>query len=83
MNQKLRPVQSRRMSLVETFANVAIGFAVALTAQRLVFPLFGWTPSLEQNLGIGAIFTGVSIVRSYCVRRLFEWIGIRPRKVRA
>ena len=54
--------QSRRMSLVESVANVAIGYGIALLTQLAVFPAFGLHVSLEQNAAIGAIFTVVSIV---------------------
>jgi hypothetical protein len=67
-------VQTRWQSLLESFANVAIGYLVALLAQLLVFPLFGIHIPLAQNLAIGGIFTVVSIARSYGVRRLFKWI---------
>ena len=66
------PKQSRRMSLIEAIANVAVGFGVAVTTQALVFPMFGLEASLSQNLAIGCIFTVVSIGRSYALRRLFE-----------
>lgn len=69
--------QSRRMSLVESLANVAIGYGVAVTAQVLVFPLFGLHATLGENLAIGGIFTVVSIVRSYCLRRVFERLRVR------
>lgn len=69
--------QSRRMSLVESLVNVAVGYGVAVLAQVLVFPLFGLRASLGQNLAIGAIFTVVSIVRSYCLRRVFEELRVR------
>lgn len=67
--------QSRRLSAAEAVANVAIGYGVALCAQTVVFPSFGMTVSLGDNLAIGAIFTVVSLVRSYAVRRLFNAIG--------
>lgn len=70
----MHPMQSRRMSLIESIANVAIGYLVALAAQLAVFPALGIAVSLEQNLLLGAIFTVVSIARSYCVRRLFNWM---------
>lgn len=69
--------QSRRMSMVESMANVAIGYSIAVLAQVLVFPLFGLHASLADNLAIGAIFTVVSIVRSYCLRRMFERLRVR------
>ena len=67
--------QSRHLSAVEAVVNVAIGYGVALCAQIAVFPMFGMTVSLGDNLAIGAIFTAVSLVRSYAVRRLFNAIG--------
>ena len=69
--------QSRRMSLVESLFNVAIGYIVAVATQIAVFPLFGLEVSLSDNLTIGGLFTVVSIVRSYAVRRLFEAIRVR------
>ena len=65
-------MQSRWMSLVESVANVLVGYIVAVTTQYLVFPLFGLHATLSQNLMIGLIFTGVSLVRSYLLRRAFE-----------
>ncbi len=68
--------QSRRMSLVESLANVAIGYGVAVLSQQLVFPLFALHTTLVENLMIGAIFTVVSISRSFALRRLFEAIRV-------
>ena len=65
-------IQSRTMSAVESVANVVIGYGVALTTQVIVFGLLEIPVSLEQNLWIGGIFTAVSLVRSYVVRRLFN-----------
>jgi hypothetical protein len=72
-------MQSRRMSLVESLANVVVGYGIAVATQAAVFPLFGLQASLTENGAIGGIFTGVSILRSYLMRRLFErlsWRGI-------
>jgi hypothetical protein len=70
--------QSRTMSLVESTTNVVVGFLLALSTQVAIFPLFGITVSVGDNLLIGGIFTAVSIARSFTLRRLFE--GIRMRK---
>lgn len=64
--------QSRRMSLVESLANVAVGYGIAVATQVLVLPMFGLHTSLSNNLAIGAVFTVVSIIRSYALRRVFE-----------
>lgn len=72
-------MQSRLMSLVEAGANVAVGFMVALATQFVVFPVFGLEATLGQNLAIGGVFTAVSVVRSYLLRRAFEALRIRSK----
>ena len=69
--------QSRLMSLVESLANVLVGYGVAVVTQILVFPLFGLAVTATENLLIGLIFTAVSIVRSYALRRSFEALQVR------
>ena len=64
--------QSKRMSFAESIANVAVGYGVAVTSQVLVFPLFGIHVPLGSNLGIGVVFTAISLVRSYALRRVFN-----------
>lgn len=71
--------QSRAMSAVESVANVAVGFGVALATQAAVFPLFGIRASVADNVAIALIFTAVSIVRSYALRRLFNRLRHEPR----
>jgi len=66
--------QSRLMSLVESIANVIVGYGVAVVTQILIFPFFGLQMTLSENLKMGAIFTLVSIARSFLLRRLFEAI---------
>ena len=64
--------QSRRLSLVEAVTNVVVGYVLAVLTQMIVFPWFGLTASLQDNLAIGAAFVGVSLIRSYALRRVFE-----------
>ena len=68
--------QTRLMSFVESVANVIVGYGVAVVTQILIFPFFGLHTTLVQNLQMGLIFTGVSIVRSFILRRLFEAIRV-------
>ena len=65
-------LQSRRLSLLEAVTNVVVGYALAVLTQIIVFPWFGLTASLQDNLAIGAAFVGVSLIRSYALRRVFE-----------
>ena len=69
--------QTRLMSLVESVANVIVGYGVAVVTQILIFPIFGLHTTLAQNMAIGAAFTLVSIARSFALRRLFEAIRMR------
>jgi hypothetical protein len=64
--------QSRRMSLIEAASNVAVGYALAVATQILVFPWFGLRASLGDNLALGLVFTTISLVRGYALRRLFS-----------
>jgi hypothetical protein len=66
--------QSRMMPLVEATANVLVGLIVDVATQIVVFPIFGLQASLGQNVLLALVFTGVSIVRSYALRRMFEAI---------
>jgi hypothetical protein len=66
--------QSRTMSFVEATANVVVGYGVAVVTQILIFPIFGLHTTLAENLKLGAVFTAVSIARSFALRRLFEAI---------
>ena len=64
--------QSRLMSLVETVANVIVGYGVAVVTQIVMFPWFGIDATLHAHLTIGLVFIGVSLARGYLLRRLFE-----------
>lgn len=73
--------QSRLMSLVEATTNVLVGFVLALATQMAIFPVFGLAVTLPQNVVIGSVFTAVSVVRSYLLRRVFEGLRLRAGDV--
>jgi type IV secretory pathway protease TraF len=64
--------QTRIGSFIEAVFNVVIGFGINFAANLTIFPLFGWNISAAQNLALGAIYTVISIVRSYAIRRWFN-----------
>lgn len=64
--------QSRRHSFLEAWINILIGFTINYVANLCIFPLFGFHISLVANLWMGVIYTGISLVRSYWVRRYFN-----------
>lgn len=66
--------QSKKQSLLEVIISTAIGYIVALATQILIFPWFDIEIKFSEQLAIGIIFTIVSIIRGFCVRRLFNYI---------
>jgi hypothetical protein len=72
--------QKKSHSIFESITNVCVGFGINFTANMLLFPLFGWHISAEQNVLLGIIYTGISIVRSYILRRVFNRIMVLGRK---
>lgn len=64
--------QTKLGSLYESIINIIIGAVVAFASQLAVFPMFGIDVPLSANLGIMAWFTGISVVRSYVIRRWFN-----------
>ena len=69
--------QSRAMSMVEAVTNVIVGYVLAIATQIIVFPWFGIEAGMGEHLAIGLAFVGVSLVRSYLLRRLFEAVRVR------
>ena len=66
-------MQSRIDSLMETLTNVAVGFMVAMAGNAVILPLvFGIEVSAAANFVTAALFTIISIVRQYTLRRLFN-----------
>ena len=64
--------QTKLGSLIESLFNVIIGLTINFAANMLFFPLFGWHITASQNIALGVIYTGISIARSYCIRRWFN-----------
>lgn len=65
-------MQSRRMSLLEAIANVVVGYCLAVLTQLALFPIFSIKASLQEHMSMAIVFTLVSLLRSYSLRRAFE-----------
>ena len=71
--------QTKLGSFIEAWANVFLGFGINFTANILILPHFGFTSlTLTTNFIIGLIYTVISVVRSYAIRR---WFNARLRDV--
>lgn len=64
--------QSRLGSLLEACMNILIGFGINFAANMLILPFFGFHITVSENLVLGLIYTGISVARSYAVRRWFD-----------
>lgn len=64
--------QTKLGSFAEAWANIAIGFGINWAANLLVLPMFGLPVTAGQAFWIGVVFTGISLVRSYLLRRVFN-----------
>lgn len=64
--------QTPRGAIIEAWTNIAIGFTVNFLANFLLLPLVGASFTAAENFWLGWIYTAISIVRSYAVRRWFN-----------
>ena len=65
--------QSRADSFMEAMTNIAVGLAVSQAANLIVLPVvLGVEVSQGEALWLGVIYTAISLVRSYVLRRAFN-----------
>lgn len=64
--------QTKLGSLIEVLFNIAIGFGINWVANIWILPLYGFQITGGQAFSMGLIFTVISVVRSYIIRRYFN-----------
>jgi hypothetical protein len=65
--------QTKLGSIAEAWANIAVGFSINYCANLMILPLFGFKSlTARNNFIIGLIYTAISLVRSYVLRRWFN-----------
>lgn len=65
-------MQTKLRSLLESVSNTAIGYGISVGIGQLIYPLFGYDVSVQDNMGLTAVFVSVSLCRSYVIRRWFN-----------
>ena len=65
-------MQSKRESMIETLTSTTIGIIIGIVLNLTILPIFGYPVSVVDSLWISLIFTAVSVIRSYAVRRIFN-----------
>ena len=68
--------QSKRASGIEVFTNVTCGYILAIGIQMVVFPWFNLHVNIMESAILAAFFTGISMLRGYIVRRIFNWLHV-------
>jgi hypothetical protein len=72
--------QTRLGSFVESWANIVIGFTINYIANLLILPMFGFTSLTPgKNFAIGVAYTGISLARSFVLRRWFNGLKFGNR----
>lgn len=66
--------QTRAQSLTESVTNIGIGWLLSLGVTAVVLPCFGHQVTFGENAAMTTIFTAISLVRSYAVRRYFNHV---------
>jgi len=75
MDQLNTSTDSKTKSLVETFLDIFLGFLMFLPVNYFVLPLFAEQiadHSLLTAIQVGVIFSTISLVRKFVIRRWFE-----------
>jgi hypothetical protein len=66
-------MQTVKRSWWEAWSNIFIGFAINFVANLAILPLFGFNNlTVSKNLWLGVIYTGISLLRQFCIRRWFN-----------
>lgn len=65
-------MQSKIDSFRETLVQTLVGYLLSFVVQLVVFPLYGASFTLWQNMQIGLIFLIVSVARGYIIRRFYN-----------
>ena len=65
-------MQTKRESFIETITSVFVGWVIGVILNMLVLPLFDYDVSLTDGVLISIIFTAVSVIRGYVIRRWFN-----------
>lgn len=65
--------ENPRQAIIEAWVNIVIGFSINFVANLILFPLMvGVHVSPGANFWGGWIYTAISVLRQYAIRRWFQ-----------
>lgn len=65
-------MQTKKQSLIESLANVTIGFLITVISLHIIFPILGIENNSGKNIIITIYLTALGILRNYTLRRYFN-----------
>ena len=65
-------MQTKKQSLIETLTSVFVGWLIGVILNLTILPLFDYNITVIDSLWVSLIFTVVSVIRSYTIRRFFN-----------
>ena len=65
-------MQSKRESMIETLTSVFVGWFIGVILNLTILPLFNYNITVVDSLWVSLIFTVISVVRGYLIRRFFN-----------
>jgi len=66
--------QTKLQSFIESCINIGIGVGISYIANLFVLPVFGYDVTFSDAFYISLVFTAIGLIRTYFVRRLFNWL---------
>lgn len=69
--------QTKLQSFFEANVITAIGFGISWAVTPFVLAAFGYSVGAGTAFGITVVYTAISIVRGYLVRRFFNRMEVR------
>jgi len=68
----MREKQTRKQSIIEAVANTLFSSFVSFCMSFIVYPLVGVEATIQDIGALTGIFTFISIIKNFLVRRFFE-----------
>ena len=65
-------MQTKKWSMIETLVSVGVGWLIGVILNLTILPLFDYNITVVDSLWVSLIFTVVSVIRSYVIRRTFN-----------
>ena len=58
--------------MIESLTSTTIGIIIGIVLNLTILPVFGYNITVVDSLWVSLIFTAISVIRSYAVRRIFN-----------